>query len=74
MYAIACGSLLYPRSAFPQLPIQLDVKVATPGLVPAVHKLVAAHPGRRERLLWGSFLHQARAAGEGGGTCVYTYG
>ncbi|KAL6763056.1 PLC-like phosphodiesterase, partial [Haematococcus lacustris] len=45
--------------AFPHIPIQVDVKVDTPGLVEAVHGLVMRF-NRRRSVLWGSFRHKVQ--------------
>lgn len=45
------------------LPIQVDLKATTPGLAKATHDLIAKQPGRRERVLWGSFITRVRWEG-----------
>ncbi|KAG1669633.1 hypothetical protein FOA52_010793 [Chlamydomonas sp. UWO 241] len=42
---------------FPDVPLQVDLKADTPGLVEAVTELIRSQPGRSERVLWGSFIH-----------------
>ena len=43
-------------SEFPSFSIQVDLKVDSPGLVEAVLGLISMHPGRRDKVLIGSFL------------------
>lgn len=47
------------RREFRELPIQIDVKVMSLGLVRAVHDLIYKY-GRQHRVLWGSFNHEVR--------------
>lgn len=46
---------------FPDLPIQIDLKANTPGLVPAVGGLIEKY-GRGDLVLWGSFSHSINLA------------
>jgi len=44
------------RREFSDMPIQVDVKVHTPGLVLALHDLIQQYKCRH--VLWGSFNHE----------------
>ena len=44
--------------SFPTIPVQVDLKVTTPGLVEATVDLIHRYPGRKERVLIGSFASE----------------
>ena len=42
---------------FPDIPVQIDIKSTSPGLVEATLELIDAVPGCKDRVLIGSFVH-----------------